>query len=337
MSQLVLPFLSGPQNPEPAKAARAPAASRAFSQRQTESALVVSPVAPRALLSESAKPKAPRVDLFLSAAQVLAEKLERDLDESVEVELTDNAWTMVSYKRLGGQLRFRLHHMFCSAPEEVVRALAGFTGRARKIHGRTIDAFIRNNRELIKTAPTADAKALQTQGEVHDLAEMYSRLNAELFGSRIDAFIRKNRELIKTAPTADAKALQTQGEVHDLAEMYSRLNAELFGSRIDALIGWGRRAPDRRRRSIKMGVYLHDQRLIRIHPALDDNRVPALFVELVVFHEMLHQAIPPSGGDDGRRCVHGPEFRAAERRFPGFEEARAWEKSHLHLLLRKSL
>lgn len=290
MSQLVLPFLSGPQNPEPAKAARAPAASRAFSQRQTESALVVSPVAPRALLSESAKPKAPRVDLFLSAAQVLAEKIERDLDESVEVELTDNAWTMVSYKRLGGQLRFRLHHMFCSAPEEVVRALAGFTGRARKIHGRTIDAFI-----------------------------------------------RKNRELIKTAPTADAKALQTQGEVHDLAEMYSRLNAELFGSRIDALIGWGRRAPDRRRRSIKMGVYLHDQRLIRIHPALDDNRVPALFVELVVFHEMLHQAIPPSGGDDGRRCVHGPEFRAAERRFPGFEEARAWEKSHLHLLLRKSL
>ena len=290
MSQLVLPFLSGPQNPEPAKAARAPAASRAFSQRQTESALVVSPVAPRALLSESAKSKAPRVDLFLSAAQVLAEKLERDLDESVEVELTDNAWTMVSYKRLGGQLRFRLHHMFCSAPEEVVRALAGFTGRARKIHGRTIDAFIRNNRELIKTAPTADAKALQTQGEVHDLAEMYSRLNAELFGSRIDA-----------------------------------------------LIGWGRRAPDRRRRSIKMGVYLHDQRLIRIHPALDDNRVPALFVELVVFHEMLHQAIPPSGGDDGRRCVHGPEFRAAERRFPGFEEARAWEKSHLHLLLRKSL
>jgi hypothetical protein len=290
MSQLVLPFLSGTQNPEPTKAAPAPAASRAYSQRPPESALVVSPVAPRAQPGESGRPKAPRVDLFLSAAQVLAEKIERDLDESVEVELTDNAWTMVSYKRLGGQLRFRLHHMFCSAPEEVVRALAGFTGRTRKIHGRTIDAFI-----------------------------------------------RKNRELIKTAPTADTKALQTQGEVHDLAAVYSRLNAELFGSRIDARIGWGRRAPDRRRRSIKMGVYLHDQRLIRIHPALDDNRVPALFVELVVFHEMLHQAIPPSGGDDGRRCVHGPDFRAAEGRFPGFEEARAWEKSHLHLLLRKSL
>jgi len=217
---------------------------------------------------------------------VLAEKIERDLDEAVEVELTDNAWTMVSYKRIGGALRFRLHHMFCGAPDDVVRALAGFTGRLRKQHGRTIDAFI-----------------------------------------------RKNRELIKTAPAADARALQTQGEVHDLAEMYARLNGQFFGERIEARIGWGRRAPDRRRRSIKMGVYLHDQRLIRIHPALDDARVP----ELVVFHEMLHQAIPPQGGEDGRRCVHGPEFRAAERRFPGFEEARAWEKAHLHLLLRKSL
>ncbi len=205
------------------------------------------------------------------------------------MELTDNAWTMVSYKRIGGRLRFRVHHMFCSAPDEVVRALAGFTGRARKQHGRTIDSYI-----------------------------------------------RKNRQLIKSSPPADPRALQTRGVAHDLAELYSRLNAELFGNRIDARIGWGRRAPDRHRRSIKMGVYFHDQRLIRIHPALDDERVPRVFVELVVFHEMLHQAIPPQGAEDGRRCVHGPEFRAAERKFPGYEEARAWEKAHLNLLLRRS-
>ncbi|HEY6050302.1 MAG TPA: SprT-like domain-containing protein, partial [Thermoanaerobaculia bacterium] len=83
------------------------------------------------------------------------------------------------------------------------------------------------------------------------------------------------------------------------------------------------------------GVYFHEQKLIRLHPALDDERVPAHFVEMVVFHEMLHQVFPPTMEDDGRRCVHGPEFRAAERRYPGYDRARTWERGHLHLLLRQ--
>jgi len=84
-----------------------------------------------------------------------------------------------------------------------------------------------------------------------------------------------------------------------------------------------------------MGVYFHDQKVIRIHPALDDARVPRYFVEMVVFHEMLHQIHPPAVDAVGRRIVHGPDFRAAERRFPGYLRARAWEKAHLHLLLRQ--
>ena len=107
-----------------------------------------------------------------------------------------------------------------------------------------------------------------------------------------------------------------------------------FGDALDARIGWGRRIRGGRRHSIKMGVYLHDQKLIRIHPNLDDERVPRYFVELVVFHEMLHQAIPPVTARDGRRIVHGREFRTREKRFPGYDRARSWEKQNLHLLLR---
>jgi predicted metal-dependent hydrolase len=123
--------------------------------------------------------------------------------------------------------------------------------------------------------------------------------------------------------------------VHDLLDVYGSLNARHFDHGVQARIGWGRRAPGGRRRSIKMGVYLHDHKIIRIHPALDDERVPRHFVEMVVFHEMLHQIFPPSADAAGRRIVHGPDFRAAERRFPGYERARAWEKAHLHLLLRQ--
>ena len=269
MSQLLLPFLTGPApdaRPPP------PRTEQAGGDR----------AGPR-----PAPREAPRSDLFLSAASLLAERLAAWLDEPVEVDLTDNAWTMVSYKRVAGRLRFRLHHMFCEADDEVIRALAGFTGRARKLHGRAIDRFIKQNRKLIRPAP-----------------------------ARADG------------------PLLTRGRVHDLADIYAALNARHFDNRVQARIGWGRRAPGRRRRSIKMGLYLHEQKLIRIPPALADERVPRVFVELVVFHEMLHQVVQPREHQDGRRCVHGREFREAERRFPDYERARAWEKAHLGLLLR---
>ena len=219
---------------------------------------------------------------------VLAARLGTLLREPIEVELTDNAWTMVSWKRVAGRLQFRLHHMFCGAAEQVLRALAGFTGSNRRQHGRVIDEFVRTHRHLIKTAPS------------------------------------------KADPP-----LAARGRVHDLADIYDELNAQHFERRVAARIGWGRRPPDGRRRSIKMGVYFHDQKLIRIHPALDDERVPRHFVRLVVFHEMLHQVVPPQVDARGRRTVHGREFRNAERRFPDYERARAWEKTNLHLLLRR--
>jgi len=222
-----------------------------------------------------------------AAGYLLAERIARLLREPVDVDLTDNAWTMVSFKRLHGRVRFRLHHMFSAANDDVLRALAGFTGRNRRAHGRAIDDYI-----------------------------------------------RRHRDLIRAAPERRQEQLSERGRIHDLGEIFARVNAQHFDGELDARIGWGRRVREGRRRSIKMGVYLHDQKLIRIHPALDDERVPRYFVELVVFHEMLHQIVLPITGRDGRRVVHGREFRAREKRFPGYERARAWEKQNLHLLLR---
>src|SRR5207248_9600772 len=87
-----------------------------------------------------------------TAAYVLAARIGRLLREPVDVHLTDNAWTMVSFKRLHGRVRFRLHHMFSAANDDVVRALAGFTGRNRRAHGRAIDDYLRCNRDLIRAA-----------------------------------------------------------------------------------------------------------------------------------------------------------------------------------------
>jgi hypothetical protein len=82
-----------------------------------------------------------------------------------------------------------------------------------------------------------------------------------------------------------------------------------------------------------MGSYSADTKVIRIHPALDQKRVPRFFVEWIVFHEMLHQVHRARRLADGRRCVHTPEFLEQERTFHDYERAIRWEHENLDLLL----
>jgi hypothetical protein len=146
---------------------------------------------------------------------------------------------------------------------------------------------------------------------------------------RIDEWVRTHRERI--APPRTSR-LQARGRVHDLKAILDRLNAEHFGGSVQARIGWGRSGALPGRASIRTGVYLHAARAIRIHPALDREEVPAFYVEFVVFHEMLHQVVPPAERG-GRRSIHGREFRRRERSFPGQARAAAWERENVHLLL----
>jgi hypothetical protein len=164
---------------------------------------------------------------------------------------------------------------------------------------------------------------------IADFAARPGRRGRRAAGRQIDAWIRERRNRI--APTR-ADGLDPRGRAHDLQAVFDRLNAAHFDGRVQARVGWGRSTRSRRRRSIKMGVYLHDARAIRIHPALDRTEVPEYFVEAVVFHEMLHQVVPIEEVG-GRRVVHGREFRRRELAFPGQARAKAWERENLHLLL----
>ena len=47
---------------------------------------------------------------------------------------------------------------------------------------------------------------------------------------------------------------------------------------------------------------------------------------------MLHQIVPAQERE-GRRVVHGPEFRRRERGYPDFAAAKQWEEANLSLLL----
>jgi hypothetical protein len=107
------------------------------------------------------------------------------------------------------------------------------------------------------------------------------------------------------------------GECYDLVEMFEDLNLRFFGgmmARPD--LGWSRR-PSR----TTLGHYDPSHHAIVLSSILDRPSVPRIAVEYVMFHEMLHLRYPVDHRG-ARRCVHTPEFKAAEREFPGFEEAR---------------
>ena len=152
-------------------------------------------------------------------------------------------------------------------------------------------------------------------------------------GPVLDEYIRRQQPLIRQERHSKESELEPQGRWFDLQRLFDKLNEEHFQGGIQARIGWGRMPGKRRRKSIRLGVYDHQTREIRIHPALDRPDVPTYFVEFIVFHEMLHQLFP-SHGHEGRRVHHPRAFRDREKAFPRYAEALGWEKQNLRVLLR---
>ena len=151
---------------------------------------------------------------------------------------------------------------------------------------------------------------------------------------RIGEFIESNRDRIK-ARSRRRILLRTSGAHHDLHEIFEELsNSHFAGEDVSGVkLSWGRLPPRRtRRRSIRLGTYTHDSKLVRIHPALDQADVPRFFVAFVVFHELLHHVVP-SRTNAGRMQHHPPEFRRRERQHPDYGRAIRWEAKHLERLL----
>lgn len=177
---------------------------------------------------------------------------------------------------------------------------------------------------------------LHAPWEVVDALAGYLRNGDPAASSALDGYIRDNRWRIRPVPPEVRRSripLSPRGRFHDLQLHFDDLQGAYFSSSLDCAITWGP-APRTRlpRRSIKLGSYSAESRVIRIHPALDQRHVPCWFLGWIVFHEMLHH-LHGSMEVDGRRCVHTPAFFADEKRYVHYREARAWEKENISSLL----
>lgn len=198
-------------------------------------------------------------------------------------------------------VEIRLHRMFAEAPPSVRDALVKWlrSGRRATRAGPILDEWIHERLADIPVAPRRIA--VETAGRAHDLDALAAPLFARCENGR-----------------------GTGEFAHDFEE----------GSR--PVITWGRRVRSRSRRSIRLGSFEPESRVVRVHPVLDQEAVPAWFVTFVLKHELLHAAIEAYRDDSGRWVHHGPEFRARERSWPEYERAVRWERENLARVIRSA-
>ena len=218
-------------------------------------------------------------------------------------------------------------------------------GAARRLHAAlearlgTVDLVVTDNRRRMITSRRRRRRQVV---RVHHMfvgcdAETVDAI-AELSGDgegareRLREYIDENRDAIRFQP--DDGELETNGEHFALDDVLEAARDHLDGDQLeDIAITWGR--DGRGSKSIRLGSFDFDRRLVRIHPALDQSWVPEYFIEYVVYHELLHAVCPPEAGGHPN-SVHTPAFRELERAFPRYEEAIAWEKKNLQRILDRS-
>jgi hypothetical protein len=152
------------------------------------------------------------------------------------------------------------------------------------------------------------------------------------------AFIKTHDELIRPAPVPvkpRTPRLHPEGKHVDLRECFQRLNEIYFGGRNGCAITWGTRKRGRRPRTIRLGTYWPEKRIIRIHPVLDSPMVPAYVIEDVLYHEMLHHELGMVRVN-GRVLSHHRAFKAMEKAFPHSARAREWIQKNLSWLLTRA-
>lgn len=224
------------------------------------------------------------------AEKKFSRKLRRKLTTPVQIEITDNTYTMISFSRRAGAYSVRLHHMFLKASDTIVSTIAGYIRDDDITASAKLDDYIHRHRDSIRHVPP---------------------------------HIRQQRLPLKSL-----------GRAHDLDSILHEVCAEFFDfDPSEVAISWSTVPRVKLPRStIKLGSYGADTQIVRIHPAMDQPKVPRFFVRWIIYHELLHHVFRREL-KKRRGRIHTPEFMRRERLFPQRQMAMRWEQRNLDILL----
>lgn len=171
--------------------------------------------------------------------------------------------------------------------------------------------------DVLKSAPAPILEALA----YILLCKLYRRPVPGEYSDRYRRYLNRKdtRSSVHLVRQTRGRKLATppQGSHYDLEQLFDELNFRyFFGLMSRPNLGWSLR-PSR----ATLGHYDPSHNTIILSKILDQERIPRLAVEYVMFHEMLHLRHPVDHRG-ARRCVHTPEFKAAEREFVGCDQAK---------------
>ena len=125
----------------------------------------------------------------------------------------------------------------------------------------------------------------------------------------------------------------TKGTVYDLRQVFDVINGDYYRNELKSYVRWGSYASKTSYLSRCIDENKTPFNLITIAGVYNHPKVPAYAIYGVMFHEMLHIAIPPYK-KNGRNIMHGPEFKRAEKKYTYLRKWYEWERRELHKILR---
>ena len=164
--------------------------------------------------------------------------------------------------------------------------------------------------------------------------------------SRLETGIREYLRAPPGATTSSAQAqrmarnhrrlqrMSSQGQHHDLSISFHRINAKYFSGALEAVVTWSARLGGLSTHVLAQDGEGKTYHLITISRGYDNPEVTPEILDGVMYHECLHAAIPPENRN-GRRIVHGREFRRRERAYEFYEAWRDWHRTGLPKALRR--
>ena len=171
--------------------------------------------------------------------------------------------------------------------------------------------------DMLESAPAPVMEAL-----AHILlGKLYRKPAARIYEHRYRLYlnrkgIRRQTDLVRQVRGRKFVS-GPEGAYHNLNSIFERLNQTYFNGLLgQPRLGWSRGASKR-----MLGHFDPSHNAIIISRVFDRAEAPALALEYVMYHEMLHLCHPVEH-TGARRCVHTKEFKQAEKKFPGLKEAK---------------
>ena len=160
---------------------------------------------------------------------------------------------------------------------------------------------------------------------IRAVADLINRKSSRLAKAIINDYIKTRGRFMQSKKRTRALILNPKGKNYDLEEIMKQLSQKYELPSRGVKITWGSARIRRGQQSIRLGSFYQDDKLIRVHPRLDDPEVPKYFVEYIVYHELLHAAVPPEDRR-GRRNFHPGPYHKLEKKFDNYQAARKFEK-----------